>query len=128
MALLQSKTQSIYEKLPLNSRTLKKKSDIITVDFEQAHLLINFLKNFLIFKLFLNSFAKTLSDSTIHLCFFHFFQALLRRASKIGLRKKESLEDCKNMLMNIKALAFTPLDEVNRRLEIIKVLFLNKDH
>ena len=44
MALLQSKTQAIYEKLHLNLKTFKKKfnPDFLTVDFEKAHLTVNF--------------------------------------------------------------------------------------
>lgn len=68
---------------------------------------------------------KHYPNSILLPCFFHFSQAIWRKASKLGLRKDEKIfRDCKIMIMNIKALAFTPPDEVKERFEIMKRSFL----
>ena len=53
-------------------------------------------------------------------CFFHFCQALWRKASELGLRDRKFLLNAKDMILNLKVLAFTKLEEVEKRFENIK--------
>ena len=51
-------------------------------------------------------------------------QALWRRASKLGLRKKEYIKYAKEMILNLKALSFNKLEDVDKRFLNIQKYFL----
>jgi len=53
-------------------------------------------------------------------CFFHFSQCLWRKANEIGLRSKVHLDHAKEMILNLKSLAFNDLEEIDERFYLIE--------
>ena len=51
-------------------------------------------------------------DTKILPCFFHFSQALWRRANGMGLRQQKYIQETKSLILNLKALCFNKLDDV----------------
>ena len=53
-------------------------------------------------------------------CFFHFSQCLWRKANEYGLRSKHHLDNTKNLILNLKSLAFNDLEEIDKRFDLIE--------
>lgn len=67
-----------------------------------------------------NTYRK---NTRIMPCFFHFSQCIWRKASKLGLRQKEVLLSTKELILNLKCLAFIDLDAIENRFSMIKEKF-----
>jgi hypothetical protein len=48
---------------------------------------------------------------------------LWRKASKLGLRRKKNINTTKDLILNLKVLAFTNIEDVDKRFEAIKIHF-----
>lgn len=67
--------------------------------------------------------STTYKNSQILPCFFHFCQALWRKANKLRLRRSKYISLAKDMILNLKVLAFTKIEDVVKRFENIKRYF-----
>ena len=123
-ALLQSKSYEACETLHINNinmKILRKFSpEFTTVDFEQAHIKVicNFFYSKKIFEY--KALREIYRESKILPCFFHFAQALWKKASKIGLRKEGYLQKTKEMILNLKSLSFTKIENVEEKYNMIE--------
>jgi hypothetical protein len=52
---------------------------------------------------------KTNQEPKLLLCFFHFSQALWKRASALGMKEKSTLKDAKNIIINLQLISFIDL-------------------
>lgn len=78
-----------------------------------SNILLNFFK----------AIKELYKNSTLLLCFFHFSQALWRRAGLLGMRESTLIIKTKEIILNLKILCFLKVEDVKNYFDTIKQTF-----